>query len=619
MKSKGVAMRIHVGLPFALVTVCCAVTSGGLILQDKPTALYDVFPETTQGKNGVWLQYRTVGTSCYTNMVSFGDYKWMTPNTPWNVPYIMRTTPGKIRASPAATKQCLFDRDTAIRIGIEGGSTYVRISGQTGNECNTAVSFYIYKGATNWNEPVWVGGRGQSFDLVLLCKNGEELFLATNPDGDDISDWSFWQDVTLCRAPPPSSSLPQHADLPVFAETNRVGSMETNRIAKTSAAYTTATRPFPVSFNSVRNGLVIVRTKHGSGSGFIVERDGKKYVMTNTHVLYDTEELALRTLSGQALAWSSILLADKIDLAKVLLKEPPTEVRPLPLSTHDVTMNESVVIYGNSEGKDVVTELRGNILGVGPETIETSAGFVSGNSGSPILNARGEVVAVATYITRAAPGADWVRVGTRFAFTRRFGVRIVDTKWVAVDPTVLREQVARLNDMDRFMGDAFSIIANWLPEIRGDYRYTARDVLHMYSAKREEANYNDRTLPRSIERFCDAYVTFSSAALTLKLRRPDGRRDTPRASLKSYDYLRAEKQEKELKRECVGLLLSFYEVPQKTIKDTPWLTCLLAEEAQARQVIVDLLRECVTTATNSPSWGRSVNAGVQRKPLPATK
>lgn len=384
-----------------------------------------------------------------------------------------------------------------------------------------------------------------------------------------------------------------------------------------SGEETVPTVASPATFNSVRNALVLIKTKHGVGSGFVTRMGEFLYVLTNAHVLHDADDLSLKTLGGVELGWSTIELADDIDLARVKLQSPPEGVQPLKLSTAKLDMNQPVLVYGNSQGSGVATELKGKILGVGPKTLETDAEFVHGNSGSPILNSSGEVIGVATYVTRTSPGADWVADNTRFTQARRFGVRMSDVRWVTVEPNVLAAQVGLLRDIDEFFADAFSLIPNWLPAVAAEYRYAARDALHTYSAKRRVENYTDATWPQLVERFCDLYVAAA-----------DHERSTPRAgrlSTRSFEYQSALRKYEGRKAELVALrdklLLSLHETPTAALARTKWSTSFLETEAKARQDTIVFLKECVETARESTTWGRAIGSyhGSRRTPDIATK
>lgn len=180
-------------------------------------------------------------------------------------------------------------------------------------------------------------------------------------------------------------------------------------------------------FNKVKDKLIIVQGDDGVGSGFIVEmEDGKKFFVTNKHVVEGQKRVAAFRLDGKEVRLGAFEVATNRDLVRFALPAA-TET----LKAHEGTPNihDSVYIFGNSDGKGVATDLSGKIVGVGPEDIEVSVPFVRGNSGSAVLNEQGEVVGVATYATRDTNPEDWTKQGSRFSDVRRFAVRFVNVEW----------------------------------------------------------------------------------------------------------------------------------------------------------------------------------------------
>jgi len=92
-------------------------------------------------------------------------------------------------------------------------------------------------------------------------------------------------------------------------------------------------------------------------------------------------------------------------------------------------IGDPVVVLGNSDGRGVVTEIRGKVIGVGPREIEVDAAFVIGNSGSPVLDRHGRVIGIATYLRDCRDDEDWSKADTRFNGIRRFALRLLGTRW----------------------------------------------------------------------------------------------------------------------------------------------------------------------------------------------
>lgn len=181
-------------------------------------------------------------------------------------------------------------------------------------------------------------------------------------------------------------------------------------------------------FARVKDSLIIVQCDDSSGSGFIMEmEEGKKYFITNKHVIEGQKRVAAFLLNGKELQLGSFQVATNRDLVRFALrKDAPNGLKGI---EGEPNLGENIYVFGNSDGSGVATDLKGKILGVGPEIIEVDAKFVRGNSGSAVLNDNGEVVGVATFATMDANPNDWTKSDTRFKDVRRFAVRLTEVVW----------------------------------------------------------------------------------------------------------------------------------------------------------------------------------------------
>lgn len=184
---------------------------------------------------------------------------------------------------------------------------------------------------------------------------------------------------------------------------------------------------FPYSFNDIRNYLVIIEHENGMGSGFVAKMGEHYYIFTNQHVLFGAKKISFTSISGEKLRPKKVELSATRDIARLLLDTD----EGLAVSDH-IEMDAAIGVFGNSDGAGVATELYGKVNGIGGELLEVSADFVSGNSGSPVLNLDQEVIGIASYVSFS--GNSLTKKGTKFENkTRRFCYRITGSRWIAVN------------------------------------------------------------------------------------------------------------------------------------------------------------------------------------------
>ena len=216
------------------------------------------------------------------------------------------------------------------------------------------------------------------------------------------------------------------------------GGMHADRAASVAASSVCVSN----DFEAVKRRVALIHTKEGSGTGFLVAMNGKKYLMTNEHVVRSESTPEMVLVDGTKLRLGAFSVAKDRDLAR--FEVDPT-VDCFELSSRIPNNNDEIWIYGNSMGDDVITTLRGFITGVGSKVLKTNAEIVGGNSGSPILGADGKVMAVAAYLRNGDKGRDWTTKDTAFDGVRRFGVRLADVAWVSVDRKRDEEACRKLN------------------------------------------------------------------------------------------------------------------------------------------------------------------------------
>ena len=169
---------------------------------------------------------------------------------------------------------------------------------------------------------------------------------------------------------------------------------------------------------------VIVGPQRSTGSGFVIDADG--YIMTNAHVVSNARRVQVvlpaerpdGTIATALTSRTKVLnarivgLATELDLA--VLKVDGEKLPALPLAPYSqLRQGETVFAFGspiglrNSLTHGLVSAVARQIDPDSPLIfIQTDAPINPGNSGGPLVNIRGEVVGVNTFIMSQSGGND---------------------------------------------------------------------------------------------------------------------------------------------------------------------------------------------------------------------
>ena len=203
------------------------------------------------------------------------------------------------------------------------------------------------------------------------------------------------------------------------------------RLGQFSAYLDHAFRKREGGFAASKDKLAIIVAGVKTGTGFLLREGDRCWLYTNAHVVngVPSGEVRATLINNTVLSLGMCQRAHGLDLVRFALAGPMPAFFP---ERNVPDIGETITILGNSDGRGVVTEIRGHILGVGPQQIEVDAPFVIGNSGSPVLNRAGRVGGVASYLRNCRDNSDWSKKNTRYNGVRRFAIRISGIRWVAM-------------------------------------------------------------------------------------------------------------------------------------------------------------------------------------------
>ena len=182
---------------FSLLICPIATAATPPLIQLTETKLADYFPQTTQGENGIRLQYINEGGD-YVDMQNSGNYAFNVPGyNEWNLPLIcvIDALTNDVHAHPTAVNQCGLEADDVIRVTLTGSYGTVCVFGRAWNANFGSCRFYIYKGAANRGVPLWEATlelASQTFCLYVPYTEGEDLFFVTDSGDEDEDDHAHW-------------------------------------------------------------------------------------------------------------------------------------------------------------------------------------------------------------------------------------------------------------------------------------------------------------------------------------------------------------------------------------------------------------------------------------------
>lgn len=180
----------------------------------------------------------------------------------------------------------------------------------------------------------------------------------------------------------------------------------------------------------------------GSGSGFVIERSGMKYVVTNAHVveLGAGEEGSISVFSISRKEYKvKIFGGDSFyDLAVLEFITPPgPEITTLSLRTSTARIGENVYAIGNPCGEFPYSVSNGIISALNRSRdvsitgrfgfLQSTATVIWGNSGGPLIDGTGQVVGINSQIYAKEKGGEmYIQPQINFALDSRIAFKIIN-------------------------------------------------------------------------------------------------------------------------------------------------------------------------------------------------
>lgn len=200
--------------------------------------------------------------------------------------------------------------------------------------------------------------------------------------------------------------------------------------------------------------------KKNVGSGVVITDDGK--IMTASHLVHSADTIRVEFLNGAVIPARVLSSVPHADVALIQLNSLPEKLQVAPLGNSDnVLIGDDIFVvgapygYSHTVSKGIVsarykpgdtnTELKMS------ELLQTDAAINQGNSGGPMFNEKGEVIAIVSHIISQSGGNE----GLGFAVTSNMAKKLLLEEkpvWSGLDGIIISSQLAAVLNVPQSAG-----------------------------------------------------------------------------------------------------------------------------------------------------------------------
>lgn len=153
-----------------------------------------------------------------------------------------------------------------------------------------------------------------------------------------------------------------------------------------------------IIYNKYSSSVVLIETRTQIGSGVIIKYKNIYSILTNAHVIEDEAEVKIILKNGKSFVGKVYCNDIMSDLALITLPDTIGQLSEIPFGNIKTTrVGEDVIVIGHPKGYKWSLS-RGTVSAIRENTIQTDAAINKGNSGGPLLNMRGEMIGITTFV-----------------------------------------------------------------------------------------------------------------------------------------------------------------------------------------------------------------------------
>ena len=226
------------------------------------------------------------------------------------------------------------------------------------------------------------------------------------------------------------------------------------------------------------------------GSGFIIDEKG--IVITNNHVIQDSEDIVVRV--GDKEYKATIIGADPLSDIAVLQIDSKKKFKPVKFGNSDkARIGDWVIAIGNPFGlggtvTSGIISARNRSIGLSryEDYIQTDASINTGNSGGPLFDMNGDVIGINTAILGRSGS-----IGIGFSIPSNSAKKVInqliefgETKrgWLGVRIQVVTKEIADAEKLDEPRGALVASVAEKSPSEKAGIK--AGDIILEFNGKK---------------------------------------------------------------------------------------------------------------------------------------
>ena len=195
------------------------------------------------------------------------------------------------------------------------------------------------------------------------------------------------------------------------------------------------------------------KTNKDVGSGVVISNDGK--IMTASHLVHSADAIRVEFLNGEIIPARVLSSVSHADVALIQLEHLPKKLQVALLgNSDDVLVGDDIFVigapygYSHTVSKGIISarykpgEIDSELSQT--ELLQTDAAINQGNSGGPMFNEKGEVIAIVSHIISHSGGNE----GLGFAVTSNMAKKLLLEEkpvWSGIDGIIISKLAGVLN------------------------------------------------------------------------------------------------------------------------------------------------------------------------------